>query len=48
METDMIFHLTDFGLPVENLPFTERVSDINNKTMTTHPDYLSFWRPVLS
>lgn len=40
MERDMLFHLTEFGLPVGNLPFTKLVSDINNKTITIHLDYI--------
>lgn len=43
----MIFHLTDFGLPVGSLPVTEHVSDINNTTVTIHLDYISFGRSVL-
>lgn len=47
MERDMIFHLTDFGLPVGNLPLTEHISDISNKTITIHPDYISSERSML-
>jgi hypothetical protein len=42
MERDMISHLTDFNLPMGNLPFIDHHSDIKNKTTTTH----SAWQIV--
>jgi hypothetical protein len=39
----MIFHLTDFGLPVGDLPFTQHVSDISNQAITIHSDSISLW-----